>query len=333
MRRREFIAGLVVTTAIGRAQAQQNAKVYRLTLVHASHTPSDLSETGSSEYRAFFQRLRQLGYVEGQNLVVERFSANGRTEQFAEVAAAAARANSDVMFVGGDRLATAVKASTDTVPMVAIVADPVALRLVSSLARPSGNITGVTADPGKDFWGKQIELLHEMVPTASRVGWLASPKLWEGSTAGVVLQEAAKRLKISLIGPPLAAPIQEAEYRRVFDAMAQAGAGALLVSGQPENTTNSRLIVELAAATRLPACYPYLEFAALGGLMAYGVDLPDMCRHAADQVNQILKGEKPGDIPFYQPTKFPLAINLKTAKALGITVPPTLLIAADEVIE
>ena len=140
-------------------------------------------------------------------------------------------------------------------------------------------------------------------------------------------------MQISLVGPPLQAPFNEAEYRRVFAAMAQAGADALLVNGGPENFGNRQLIVELAEKARLPAIYVFREFTDIGGLMSYGVNLGDLLRHAADQIDQILKGTKPGDIPFYQPTKFELIINLRTAKALGITVPPTLLIAADEVIE
>ena len=147
------------------------------------------------------------------------------------------------------------------------------------------------------------------------------------------MREAAELNNVSLLGPPLDAPIHEAEYRRVFAEMAQEGVDALVVGGDQDNITNRRLIVELAEKARLPAIYPYYEFAEIGGLIVYGVDSTDLFRHMADQADQILKGAKPGDIPFRQPTKFQLVINLKTAKALGLTVPPTLLIAADEVIE
>jgi putative ABC transport system substrate-binding protein len=180
--------------------------------------------------------------------------------------------------------------------------------------------------------GKRLELLREMIPAASRVAYLGSHGMWEGAD-GAAMREAAQRIKISLIGPPLESPLREAEYRRVFAAITQAGADALMVANQSELLTDRRLILKLAENARLPAIYPNRDFAEIGGLMAYGVELQDVFRHAAEQVDQILKGAKPGDIPFYQPTKFELVINAKASKAVGITVPPTLLIAADEVIE
>jgi putative tryptophan/tyrosine transport system substrate-binding protein len=156
--------------------------------------------------------------------------------------------------------------------------------------------------------------------------------VWE-APEGAAVKEAAQRIKMSLVGPPLDAPLQEAEYRRVFAAMTRAGVDALIVSDQGENSANNRLIVKLAEEARLPAIYPFPHYAEVGGLMAYGVDIADTFRHAADQVDQILTGTKAGEIPFYQPTKFELVVNVKTAKALGLAVPPTLLIAADKVIE
>ena len=333
MRRRDFIAGAVAASAIRRAQAQQKATVFRIGVVSPSDPVADMSETGSwPRWRAFFLRLRELGYVEGQNLVVKRYSGEGRTEQFAELAAQAVRDESDVIYVVGDRLVREVKAATDKVPVVAIVGDPISQGIVSSLARPGGMITGITVAASLEIDGKRLELLREIVPSVSRVGYLCSRGLWEAPYAAA-LREAARTIKISLVGEPLDAPFNEAEYRRVFAAMTRAGADALYVAGQPENSANGPLIVQLAEKSQLPAMYSYPEFADIGGLVAYGIDLPDIMRHAADQVDQIFKGMKAGEIPFYQPTKFALAINLKTAKAFGITVPPTLLIAADEVIE
>jgi putative ABC transport system substrate-binding protein len=185
------------------------------------------------------------------------------------------------------------------------------------LARPGGNITGSTVDAGVEIIGKSLELLREMVPTASRVAWLASPAVRE-SPIGAALREAAQRMKISIVGPPLDPPFEEAGYRRVFEAMMQEGVDALVVDYQAENFTNRQLIVGFAEKARIPAIYPSRLFAEVGGLMAYGMDIRDL---------------KPSDIPFYQPTKFELVINLKTAKALGFTVPPSLLATADEVIE
>jgi putative ABC transport system substrate-binding protein len=333
IRRRDVIAGLFCVAALKRARAQQNARVYRIALVSPSHPLVDLSETGSLRYyRAFFQRLRELGYVEGENLAVERYSAEGRTERFAELVHDVVDRKPELIFASGDRLARELKAATDTIPVITLVSDPVAAHVATSLAQPGGNITGVSIDPGVAFYGKYLELLHEMVPTASRVAWLSSRSLREDAPY-VALREAAQKLKISLVGPQLEPPLQQTEYRRVFAALSNVGAEAVIVTAQPENITNRQLIVELAEQARLPAMYPYREFTHIGGLISYGVDLPDLFRHMADQVDQILRGTKPNDIPFYQPTKFELTINLKTAKALSITVPPTLLIAADEVIE
>jgi putative ABC transport system substrate-binding protein len=333
MVRREVIVALLLAATMPRAHAQQVAKIYRVAIVSPATPTAELTETGSlAFYSAFFQKLRQLSYVEGQNLMVERYSGEGRIERYAELAREVVRGNPDMILASSDRLAREVKAATGSIPVVTIVSDPVAIGIASSLARPGGNITGVTIDADVvGTFSRRVEFLREMVPAASRVGFLASRKEWDTPYAAA-FGEAAQRMGISLVGPQLAA-LSEPEYRRVFATMAKEGVGALVVSAEAENLTNRRLILELAEKYRLPASYFYRDFAEMGGLMAYGVDLSDVFRHAADQVDMILKGTKPAEIPFYQPTKFALTINLKTAKVLGITVPPTLLIAADEVIE
>ena len=332
MRRREVIAALLFAATIAGARAQQKARVYRIAVVDPSVAAGEMSETSRTVFHAFFKRLRQLGYIEGQNLSVARYSGEGRTDKFAALAREAVRSDPDLIFVSTSRITREIKAATQTIPVVSVGADPVAYGVVSSLARPGGNITGTTVDAGAEIAGKRLELVREIVPAASRVAYLASHSMWDGPE-GAAMREAAQRIKISLVGPPLEPPLEEAEYRQVFAAMTQAGADALVVALQAELFTSGRLIVGLAESARLPAIYPWREFTEIGGLMAYGVDLQDIYRHAADQVDQILRGEKPGDIPFVQPTKFELVINLKTAKALGITVPPTVIIAADEVIE
>jgi putative ABC transport system substrate-binding protein len=333
MRRRDFIAGAVAASTIGRARAQQKTKVYRIAVVSPFEPFSDMGENGTPAWRAGFQRLRELGYVEGQNVTVERYSGEGRAERFSELVDEVVRSNPDLIFAVGDRLALAFKTATDTIPVVTSVSDPIALGIVTSLARPGGNITGVSVDAGVEIAGKIVELLREMVPALSTVAYLASRNVWGVAVFTTALREATERMNISLVGPPIDAPFQEAEYRRTFAAIAERSADALIVNSQSENLINRRLIVDLAEEYRLPAIYYYREFAAIGGLMVYGADLADIPRRVADQEAQILRGTKPGDIPFYQPTKFHLVINLKTAKALGITVPPSLLIAADEVIE
>jgi putative ABC transport system substrate-binding protein len=332
MNRRAVILGLPLIATIPRVQAQQQARVHRIAIVSPSAPVGDMTETGNRRYGAFFQRLRQLGYLEGQNLVVERYSGEGRTEQFAELAATVVRSKPDLILLSAVPLALAIKAITEKIPVVALVADAVAFGLVPSLAHPGGNITGVSMEPGVAMMGKRLEVFHEMVPTASRIAWLASPRWWESPDAAALL-EAAQRIKIAVVRLPFGAPFEQEQYRRVFAAMEQEGLDGLMVNGQPENITNRRLIVALAEKARLPAIYSYRDFTDVGGLVSYGPDLSEVLLLAAEQIDQILKGAKPGDIPFYQPTKWELVVNLKTAKALGIEVPGSLLARADEVIE
>ncbi len=235
MRRRDFIAGLVVTSTIGRAHAQQKARVYRIAVVHPSAAVADLSETGSSRERIVFQRLRELGYIEGQNLAVERYSGEGHTEAFAALAREAVRGNPDLIFVSTSRITREIKAATQTIPVVSVGADPVAYGVVSSLARPGGNITGTTVDAGAEIAGKRLDLLRGMIPAASRVAYLASHSMWEGPD-GSAMREAAQRIKISLVGPPLEPPLEEAEYRRVFAAMTQARADRCWLLIKPKSS-------------------------------------------------------------------------------------------------
>ena len=262
----------------------------------------------------------------------ERYSAEGRTDEFSELVRDVVRSNPDLIYADGTFMVLALKAATTTIPIVSSsISDPVAVGIAASIARPGGNITGVIGT-GPEFMGKYVELLREAVPGLSTVGYLASRRVWE-LPEGVAVQEAARRLQISLIGPPLDYPLDAAEYRRVIAAMAQAGAQALIVQGQPQNFQNLRLIIELAEKGRLPAIYPFLDSVKLGGLMAYAADGHETLRQQANQIAHILRGASPGDIPFYQPTKFFLVINLKTAKALGIELSASLVARADEVIE
>ena len=225
------------------------------------------------------------------------------------------------------------KAATTAIPIVGLMADPVASGIVESLAHPGGNITGICTDAGPEIWGKRLELLREAAPGTSRVGFLASRSVWESPFGVAALRVATERMGISLIGPPLEGTLQEQEYRRVFEAMLQGHADALIVSDQAENFANRKLIVELAATSRLPTIYPYREQVEVGGLLAYAPDLLDVYRRAAGYVDKILKGTKAGEIPIYLAVKFDLVVNMKAAKALGTVIPPSLLALADKVIE
>jgi putative tryptophan/tyrosine transport system substrate-binding protein len=335
MRRREFIA-LVVGAAAQLplvAQAQKSQEIRRLAIVNPANPVAELTETGNPRYVAFFKELRRLGYAEGQNIAVERYSGEGRTEHFAELASEVVSRSPDVILTNRSLLVLNFKAATTTIPIVGLMADPVPWGIVESLARPGGNITGVSTDAGPEIWGKRLDLLREAVPGISKVGFLASRGVWESPIAMKALQEAAERMGISLIGPPLEGTLQEQEYRRVFEGLARAHPDALIVGDQAENLTYRRIIIELAAKSGLPALYPYREQAEAGGLMAYAPELLDLFRRAAGCVAEILNGAKPSDIPIYLASKFELVINLKTAKMLGLTLSPLLLARADEVIE
>jgi putative ABC transport system substrate-binding protein len=222
--------------------------------------------------------------------------------------------------------------ATTTIPIVTVIIDPIAMGLVSSIARPGGNITGVTISGGLELIGKRMGLLVEAMPKLSTLGYLVSRPYWE-DPRGAAAREAAERAGISLKAALLGSAFNEAEYQRVFRSMEQDRADALMVSDEAEHAPNTATIVELAAKGRISTIYPFREFVEVGGLMAYSIDQADMYRRLANLIDKILRGANPGDIPFDRPTKFELSINLKTAKALGLEMPAMLLGRADEVIE
>ena len=334
MRRRDFIAGLMFATAMGRAQAQQTGKVYRIAFANPVVPVADINQAskGSLAIPAIFEELTRLGYIEGRNLLIERYSGEGRAAHYPDLARQIVSRNPDLIIAISSILVLDVKAATSTIPIVGMFGDPVGTGIVHSLARPGGNITGVSVDVGWwDQWAKRVQLLKEAVPQITRLGILKMRDVRERFSAEQ--RDLALKNSVSIVGPPLEHPTDEQEYHRVFAALAQEGADGLFVTEESENVTNRRLIVELAAKGRLPTIYPYRQFVEAGGLMAYGIDASDVGHRVADMVDQILKGAKPGDIPIFQPTKFELSINLKTAKTLGIELPPLLVARADNVIE
>jgi putative tryptophan/tyrosine transport system substrate-binding protein len=286
---------------------------------------------GGSAWRAFFGELRRLGYVEGENLIIDRYSAEGRHERYAEVAREIVSRNPDVIVTGTNPVVTVFKAATSTIPVVAFMLDPLQAGLITNLNRPGGNLTGITLDAGIEIWGKRLEILKEAIPSTTKAVFLGMRGGWEG-TSGQVLQDAASQLGISLvfIFPQEGKP---AEIERIFAAIEEQRPDAVLVSGEGDLYANRQLIAELAQKKRLPTICPYRDYVEAGALMGYALDLPELFRRMADDVHKILKGAKPGDIPIYQATKFELLINLKTARAFALTLPPTLLARADEVIE
>jgi ABC-type uncharacterized transport system substrate-binding protein len=334
MKRRDFITlvgGAAVAWPLA-ARAQQPKTQRRIAIFHPAIPVALLTETGGgSAWRAFFSELRRLGYIEGENLIIERYSAEGHHERYADIARDIASRKPDVIVTGTNPVVTAFKAATSTIPVVAFMLDPLHAGLVTSLSRPGGNLTGITLDAGVEVWGKRLEILKEAIPSTAKAAFLGMRGGWEGAS-GQVLRDASGRLGISLTFtlPETGTP---SEIERVFAAIEQQRPDALLVSGEGDLYANRTLIAELAVKTRLPTICPYRDYVEAGALMGYAVDLAELLRRMADDVHQILKGAKPGEIPIYQPTKFELLINLKTAKALGLTLPSTLLASADEVIE
>ena len=306
-------------------------KMKRVAFVSPSDKIGDIVAS-NNRYRSWFEELRRLGYVERQNLVVERYSAEGRIDYFSQLARDVVNTHPDVILVQSNLLVLAFKAATASIPIVATAGDPVAAGIVSSIAHPGGNITGVAVDAGFELLGKRLGLLLEAIPKPLNAKYLASQGNWKAA-AGRMVQDAAQHLGITISGALLDGTIDEAQYRSLFAAMEQDRVDALMVSPELVNFSNDQLLVDLAAKSRIPTIYAYRETVALGGLMAYAPDWADTLRRAANAVGQILKGAIPGDIPFYQATKFELIINVRTAKALGLDIPPSLLLRADEVIE
>lgn len=333
MRRRDFIAGAILAVgAPNMVRAQSLAAPRRLAMVHASEQPSSMTVNGRPSFKAFFEELERLGYVEGRNLEVLRLSGQGRQDEYQIVTRKAVDATPDVIFSMHARLAMYLKSQTSSIPIVAINSDPVALGLVSNLARPGGNITGVSIDAGLEIWGKRIEILSEAVGRPSKMHFLTTSQQW-GAATGNAIRDAAKRAAIPLAVVQLEGDIDQSNYALAFRRLTEDRAEALLVSEVAENISNRNLIVELATQHALPAIYPYREFVDVGGLLAYSVDLPDAMRQIARQIVSIFGGTKPGEIPIFQPTKFRLIANVKAAQSIRRALPATLLSRADEVIE
>jgi putative ABC transport system substrate-binding protein len=325
VKRREFITLLGGGAAAWpvAARAQQPGKLATVGFLGAS------SASGwSSWVAAFVQRLRELGWIEGRNLTIEYRWADGRNERAAEFAAEFVRRKVDVIVTGG-LPAVAVKQVTSVIPIVfAVASDPVGTGLVASLVRPGGNATGLSTQ-AIDLAGKRLELLRQLVPGVRRLAILANI----GYSASVIemseVQAAARTLGLEVV----ALEIQRAEDITTAFMALNDRAEALYITADPLLNSNRVRIFALANIARLPTIASIREFVEAGGLMSYGPNYPDLFRRAGDFVDKILRGVKPGDIPVEQPTKFDLVINVAIAKALGLTVPPSLIASADEVIE
>jgi putative tryptophan/tyrosine transport system substrate-binding protein len=337
MKRRELILGGGLTFAWPLAgRAQPSGKRYRIAVIHPFLPVESMNDVaGPLDYGPFFEELRRLGYAEGQNLVVERYSGLGKSprQQMADLLQSVAAAKPDAMFVVA--MDVAVGTTRVPIPIVHIGLDPIGFGITTNLAHPDHNITGVAIIAGREIYAKHLELLREAIPKASRIGCLTIPQLWGETGANTLgpLREAAKREGLDLIPALIDAPYPDDAYRRAFAAMTENRTDALIVTQAIQNYAHQALIVELAASARLPAIYPQRNFVDQGGLMSYGSSLGEAYHSAASDIAELPAGAKPSDIPFYQATRFELVVNLKTANTLGLALPQILFARADEVIE
>jgi len=318
---------------------QQPGKVYRIGLLGVSTAGYDLDAkncpiTGNPNWQALVAGLRERGYIRGQNLVIECRYTEGREERAPALATELVSLKLDLIVANTTANVRAAKQVTSAIPIVMLgVMNPVERGLVASLAHPGGNVTGLTETASLEIAGKYLQLLKEAVPKVSRVAALSYSGIWFTTPPGPAWSETqtvARAVGVTLHEYEVREP---EEFAGAFTAMTKARAEALLVLPHPFIGFHERRIVDLAAQSRLPAMYPFRSSVEAGGLMGYGVNQPDLFRRLGFYVDKIFKGAKPADLPVEQPTKFDLLINGKTAKALGLTIPQSLLIRADEVIQ
>jgi putative tryptophan/tyrosine transport system substrate-binding protein len=325
MDRRGFVGalagGFVVASSVN--DAQPATKVYRIGFLALA-----TAESAVGIFRALKDGLRDLGYVDGRNIVLEPRYGDGRQERLPELASELVRLRADVIVAGTNPAVAAAKRATTTIPIVmASVADPVGAGFIANLARPGGNITGVTIDASAEILGKNLGLLVEIVPRLSRVGVLRQLPYASGFAE---LEAAARKLNVELYVVDIRSPD---DIEGAFLAMAAKKVGAVVILAGAFAFARRQRVAELALKHRLPAIHLLREYVDAGLLMSNGPNLPDIFRRAATYVDKILKGTKPAELPVEQPTKFELVINLKTANALGVTIPQPLLLRADEVIQ
>jgi putative tryptophan/tyrosine transport system substrate-binding protein len=306
------------------ARAQQPARILRIGILSGSSASSQ-----SARVEAFRRRLRELGYVEGKNIVIEYRYAEGKPERLPDLAAELVRLKVDVIVAVGSPTILAAKKASPTIPIVfATAADPVGDGLVSSLARPGGNITGLS-QMAPDLDGKRLELLKEVFPKVARVAFLWESGGTRGNRALTDMEDVAKALGVKLLSLEVRSLD---DFESAFARAKKERAQALITAPGPLLNTQQRQVLDFAAKNRLPAMYPYSEFVEAGGLMSYAPNFADLWRRAADFVDKILKGTKPAEIPVEQPMKFEFIISLIAAKHIGVTIPPNVLVRANRVI-
>jgi putative tryptophan/tyrosine transport system substrate-binding protein len=319
-----FVVIVLLAAGVG-IEAQQPGKIPRIGALFTGP-----SATATPYVEAFRQGLRELRYIEGRNIAIEYRWADLRADHFAELAADLVRARVDILFTWGSTATAAAKQATSTIPIVFVgVGDPIGPRFVGSLPRPGGNITG-QSNLSRELSQKHLELLKEIVPGLNRVAAFRNP---DNPISALLLRDtegAARSFSVQLQVVEVSDP---AKFDGAFSAMKRKRAEALIVLADPVFLTHRGRIADLAVKSRLPTVFNVAQYTEAGGLIAYGPSLTDMFQRAAIYIDKILKGAKPADLPVEQPTKFEMLINLKTAKEIGLTIPPNVLARADKVIK
>jgi putative ABC transport system substrate-binding protein len=330
MRRRDFI-GLAGAAALQPFAVNAQQMQRRLAFVHSGIPADRLTESGGPFWvRRFYEALRGLGDIEGNNLIIERFSAEGDSERFAPLVAEVVARKPDVILTNLVDLVKSFLVATTTIPIVAVVSDPLAGGLVTNLARPGGNLTGVSINAGLEIYAKRLQILKEAVPSAARIAHLLSGN-WRGAS-GDILAEAGARLGVTVTRIEMTV-VNEPELTRTFADIAVRKFDGVVTDEGGSFLAARASMAALAAKHRIPVIYPYRDYLEEGGLMALAPDIGELAVRMASDVHQIFSGTKAGDIPFYQPSKFLLLFNLKAARAIGLEVPAVLLARADEVME
>ena len=335
MRRRDFIAiaGCALAARPVAGVAQQSPKQPRIAIaIPAGDANQIIREDGLGVWPGFLLELRRLGYREGANIVVERYSAEGQSERFDEFVGDVTSRAPTLIVTAPNPFALLFAKKTKAIPIVAVMADPIANGIATSLAHPDGNVTGISVDGGREIYGKRFQIIKDAIPSAARVA-LLGVRLNPDGPYMRSLKMDGDRLGLS-VTPMSVAQSTEAAYREAFAATGPGSPDAIIVSESAEVTPHRRLIAELAIVHRIPTMSPFRDTIEHGApLMAFGSDLVALGRQLAGQVAKILEGAKPGDIPIEQASRFVFVINLKTAEAMGFTFPPAVIAEADEVIE
>lgn len=332
MQRRQVLSATAgMAFLFARNQARAAEKTYRIALLHPYRAPPTMTKYGQIYFRVYFEELERRGYIEDKNLSVARFSALGAAEKYELISRQAVESKPDVIVTSSDRVVLFLSKLTNSIPILSFMTDPIAYRVANSLSHPGGNVSGVMVNPSLDIWKKRVEYLKQIVPDVRQIFVLSARSFWD-SPAIASIKIAIEQSGCTMVGPPVESPHREPEYQAAF-AEAAKTAQACIVSTSVENLYNKDLVVRLVNENRLATIYPLREYVDAGGLIAHDVDLLNLWNQLARQTSEVFSGINVADMPFYQPFRLRLIVNLKAADETRIKIPVDLLARADEVID